>query len=104
MTMVVTKHLLRQERGMTMAELVIVLAITGALSVFMGTELQAMAEQVYLNTAVAEVVGVLRYARSLAGRGGQTIRVALDRNQPRVTLYRYIDVTQTVASEKMFST
>ena len=36
---------------MTTAELVIVLAITGALSVFMGTELQAMADQVYLNTA-----------------------------------------------------
>src|SRR6058998_2492287 len=88
MTMVVTKHLLRQERGMTMAELVIVLAITGALSVFMGTELQAMADQVYLNTAVAEVVGDLRYARSLAVREGQTIRVALDPDRPGVTLYR----------------
>src|SRR2546425_11994017 len=94
MTMVVTKHLLRQERGMTTAELVIVLAITGALSVFMGTELQAMADQVYLNTAGAGGGGDLRYARSLAVREGQTIRVALDPNQPGVTLYRSSDVTQ----------
>src|SRR5207245_5144922 len=93
MTMVVTKHLLRQERGMTMAELVIVLAITGALSVFMGTELQAMADQVYLNTAVAEVVGDLRYARSLAVRVGQTIRDDLDPDRQGVTLSRYSVVT-----------
>ena len=31
---------IRNERGMTIAELTIVLAITGVLSVFMGTELQ----------------------------------------------------------------
>src|SRR5207245_9382152 len=97
MTMVVTKHLLRQERGMTMAELVIVLAITGALSVFMSTKFHAMADQVYLNTAVSEVVGDLRYARSLAVREGQTIRVALDPDRPGVTLYRSSDVTQPVA-------
>src|SRR2546428_3333344 len=82
---------------MTMAELVIVLAITGALSVFMGTELQAMADQVYLNTAVAEGVGDLPYARSLAVREGQTIRGALDPDRPGVTLYRSRDVTQPVA-------
>src|SRR3989441_3986450 len=97
MTMVVTKHLLRQERGMTMAELVIVLAITGALSVFMGTELQAMADQVFLNTAVAEMVGDLRYARSLAVREGQTIQVTLDPDQPGVVLYRSSNPTQPLA-------
>src|SRR2546426_3922259 len=100
MTMVVTKHLLRQERGMTMAELVIVLAITGALSVFMGTELQAMADQVYLNTAVAEGVGDLRYARSLAGREGPNIPVALGPDQPGVALYRPSDVTHPVAPRR----
>ncbi len=59
-TALTQNNLMRREQGMTMAEMVIVLAITGALSVFMGTELQAMADQVYLNTAVAEVVGDLR--------------------------------------------
>src|SRR2546426_10659608 len=97
MTMVVTKHLLRQERGMTMAELVIVLAITGALSVFMGTELQAMADQVYLNTAVAEVVGDLRFARSLAVREGQTIRGSLRPDPPGVTFYPYCVFPHAVA-------
>jgi len=88
---------MRSERGMTTAELAIVLAITGVLSVFMGTELQATAERVYLNTAVAEVVGDLRYARSLAVREGQTVQVALDPGQPGVTLYRSSDATQPVA-------
>src|SRR5437899_4256449 len=92
-----TKNLMTQEEGMTMAELVIALTINGALSVFMGTELQATAERVYLNTAVAEVVGDLRYARSLAVREGQTVQVALDPDQPGVTLYRSSDATQPVA-------
>ncbi|TLY25637.1 MAG: hypothetical protein E6K64_03320 [Nitrospirae bacterium] len=97
MTTAATKNSLGREKGMTMAELVIVLTITGALSVFMGTELQAVADQVYLNTAVAEMVGDLRYARSLAVREGQTIQVALDPDQPGVTLYRSSDATQPVA-------
>ena len=92
-----TKNLMWQERGMTTAELVIVLAIAGALSVFMGTELQAMADQVYLETAVAEVVGDLRYARSLAVREGQTVQVALNPDQPGVTLFQSSDLTQPVA-------
>ena len=96
-TALTQKNLMRREQGMTTTELVIFPAITGALSVFMGTELQAMADQVYLNTAVAEVVGDLRYARSLAVREGQTIRVALDPDHPAVTLYRSRDATQPVA-------
>jgi len=95
-----TKNFMRQEQGMTMAELVIVLAVTGALSVFLGTELQAVADQVYLNTAVAEVVGDLRYARSLAVREGQTIQDALDSDQPGVTLYRSRNSTQSVAPKR----
>ena len=96
-TALTQKNLMRQEQGMTTTELVIYLAITGALSVLMGTELQAIADQVYLNTAVAEVVGDLRYARSLAVREGQTIRVALDPDQPAVTLYRSSNPIHTVA-------
>ena len=97
MTTALTKTLLRQERGMTLAELVIALTITGALSVFMGTELQATAERVSLNTVVAELIGDLRYARSLAVREGQTVQVALDPDQPGVTLYRSSDARQPVA-------
>src|SRR3989441_11997461 len=93
MTTESTKNLMTREEGMTMAELVIALTITGVLSVFLGTELQAVADQVYRNTAVAEVVGDLRYARSLAGRGGKTIQVALDPYQPGGTLYRFTDAT-----------
>ena len=55
-----------QERGMTLTEVAISLAITCVLSVFLGTELQALQDRVNLNTAVAEVVGDLRYARNLS--------------------------------------
>ena len=85
------------ERGMTIAELAIVLAITGVLSLFMGTGLQAMADRVYLNTAVAEVVGDLRYARNMAVREGEPIQVAVDAEQPGVTLFRSSDSARPVA-------
>lgn len=88
---------IRSERGMTIAELAIVLAITGVLSVFMGTELQAMADRVYLDTAVAEVVGDLRYARSMAVREGEPIQVAVGTEQPGVTLFRSSDPARPVA-------
>jgi hypothetical protein len=67
---------------MTLVELAITLAITGALSLFMGTGLQAMADRISLNAAVAEVVGDLRYARSMAVREGEPIKVAVGAEQP----------------------
>jgi Tfp pilus assembly protein FimT len=82
---------------MSTVELAIVLAITGALSVFMGTELRAMADRVYLDTAVAEVVGDLRYARSMAVREGEAIQVAVDSEQPGVTLFRSSEPGRPVA-------
>ena len=88
---------IRNERGMTMIELTIVLAITGALSLFMGTGLRAMADRIYLDTAVAEVVGDLRYARSMAVREGEPIKVAVGADQPGVTLFRSSDPAQPVA-------
>ena len=82
-----------REQGMTTAELVIVLAITGALSLFMGTELQAMADRVYLDAAVAEVVGDLRRddRRSLqpgvqARRPSRDAHRRADRRRPRPVL------------------
>ena len=88
---------IRREQGMTVAELAIVLAITGVLSLFMGTELQAMADRVYLDTAVAEVVGDLRYARNMAVREGQPVQVAVEADQPGVTLFRSNDPMRPVA-------
>src|SRR3989441_12816926 len=96
-TALTQNNLLRREQGMTTAELVIVLAITGALSVFMGTELQAMADQVYLNTAVAGVGGDFPYGRSRAKSEGQTIRCATVPHPPGTTASRANDVTQPVA-------
>jgi len=88
------------ERGMTIAELAIVLVITGALSVFMGTELQVMADRVYLDTAVAEVIGDLRYARTMAVREGEAVQVAVDTDQPGVTLFRSSDLARPVAPSR----
>lgn len=88
------------ERGMTIAELAIVLAMTGALSVFMGTELQAMADRVYLDTAVAEVIGDLRYARTMAVREGEAVQVVVDTDQPSVTLFRSSDLARPVAPSR----
>ncbi len=87
----------RNERGMTLVELAITLAITGALSLFMGTGLQAMADRISLNAAVAEVVGDLRYARSMAVREGEPIKVAVGAEQPGVTLFRSSDPARPVA-------
>ena len=73
------------------------LAITGALSLFMGTELQAMADRVYLDAAVAEVVGDLRYARSMAVREGFTVQVAVNADQPGITLFRSGELAKPLA-------
>jgi len=85
---------------MTLMELTITLAITAALSLFMGTELQAMADRVALNTAVAEVVGDLRYARTMAVRERTPVQVAMDTDQPSVTLFRSSDLAQPVAPRR----
>ena len=76
------------ERGMTLTEAAISLVITAALSVFLGTELQAMADRVSLDTAVAEVLGDLRYARNLAVWERQAVQVAVDQARPAVTIQR----------------
>jgi Tfp pilus assembly protein FimT len=88
---------IRREEGMTMAEMVIVLAMTAVFSVLIGTGLEAMADRVYLDTAVAELVGDLRYARSMAVREEETVQVAIDSGQPGVTLFRASAPGQPVA-------
>lgn len=88
---------INHEQGMTIAEMMIVLAMTGVFSLFMGTELKSMADRVYLDTAVAELVGDLRYARGLAVREGEVVQVAVGSGQPGVTLFRASIPGQPVA-------
>ncbi len=78
----------RDDRGMTMTELAISLAIMAALSLFLGSELQAMANRVFLDAAASEVIGDLQYARSLAVWERQAIQVIVNVEQPGITLYR----------------
>lgn len=85
------------ERGLTLIELAVTLAITGVLSLFMGMEWHAMADRISLNAAVTEVVGDLRYARSMAVREGAPVKVAVGADQPGVTLFRSSDPAQPVA-------
>jgi Tfp pilus assembly protein FimT len=91
------------EGGMTAAELAIGVAIIGLLSVFMGAELQAFADRVYLDTAVAEVVGDLKYARTLAVREKRIIQVAIDQETPGVTVLRTGEPPQPVAPTRNLS-
>ena len=97
MEMQASQWRMKHEQGMTMAEMAIVLAMTALFAVFMGTGLQAMADRVYLDTAVAEVVGDLRYARSMAVREEGVVQVAVDSGQPGVTLFRASNPGQPVA-------
>ena len=83
----------RDDRGMTMTELAISLAIMAALSLFLGSELQAMANRVFLDAAASEVIGDLQYARSLAVWERQAIQVIVNVEQPGITLYRAGDLS-----------
>jgi len=83
----------RDDRGMTMTELAISLAIMAALSLFLGSELQAMANRVFLDAAASEAIGDLQYARSLAVWERQAIQVIVNVEQPGITLYRAGDLS-----------
>jgi hypothetical protein len=76
------------EKGMTFTEVAISLAITAAMSVFLGTELEALADRVRFDAAVTEVIGDLRYARTLAVREQQTVQVAVNQEQPGIAILR----------------
>ena len=78
----------RHEGGMTLVEMSTVLAIVGALAVFGGTALQGLVERVNLDAATSEVIGDLRYARTLAVWERQPIQVAVDQTRPAMTILR----------------
>ena len=76
------------EKGTSMTELMVSVAIAALLVVLMGSGLQAMVDRVNLEAATSELVGDLRYARTLAIWERQPIQVALDTGQLNVTLFR----------------
>src|SRR5438067_1373986 len=86
----------RDQRGMTVTELAISLAITAALSLFLGTELQAMANRVSLDAAASELMGEMQYARTLAVWERQPIQIIVNAEQRSMTLYRASDLLHPI--------
>jgi Tfp pilus assembly protein FimT len=91
------------ERGTSITELMVSLAIATLLLVLMGSELQAMMGRVNLEAALSEVEADLRYARTLAIWERQAIQVALDTNHANITLFRNGDPTNIVHAPRSLS-
>ena len=91
------------EKGTSMTELMVSLGIAAFLLVLMGSELQAMADRVNLEAAISEVVGDLRYARTLAIWERQPIQVSLDTAQTKITLLRNGDPMRPVHPPRSLS-
>ena len=88
------------EKGTTITELMVSVAIAALLVVLMASGLQAMVDRVNLEAATSELVGDLRYARTLAIWERQAIQVALDTAQLNVTLLRRGDPMQPVQTPR----
>jgi Tfp pilus assembly protein FimT len=88
------------EKGTTITELMVSVAIAALLVGLMALGLQAMVDRVNLEAATSELVGDLRYARTLAIWERQPIQVALDTGQLNVTLFRRGDRTQPVQTPR----
>ena len=88
------------EKGTSMTELMVSVAIAGLLVGLMGLGLQVMVDGVNLEAATSELVGDLRYARTLAIWERQPIQVALDTAQLNVTLFRRGDPMQPVQASR----
>ncbi len=91
------------ERGTSITELMVSLAIAALILVLMGSELQAMMGRVNLEAALSEVEADLRYARTLAIWERQPIQVSLDTNHANITLFRNGDPTNIVHAPRSLS-
>jgi len=91
------------ERGTSITELMVSLAIAALLLVLMGSELQAMMGRVNLEAAISEVEADLRYARTLAIWERQSIQVSLDTNHATITLFRNGNPTNLVHAPRSLS-
>jgi hypothetical protein len=77
--------------GMSITELMITLAISVVPLLLLGTELQAMVDQVKLKAAVSELIGDLQGARIQAIWERQVIQVSINQASAVVTLFRESD-------------
>jgi Tfp pilus assembly protein FimT len=91
------------QRGTSITELMVSLAIAALLLVLMGSELQAMMGRVNLEAAISEVEADLRYARTLAIWERQLIQVSIDTNRVNITLIRNGDPTNIVHAPRSLS-
>jgi Tfp pilus assembly protein FimT len=91
------------ERGTSITELMVSLAIAALLLVLMGSELQAMMGRVNLEAAISEVEADLRYARTLAIWERQPIQVSIDTNHVNITLIRNGDPKNIVHAARLLS-
>src|SRR5437870_12893792 len=91
------------ERGTSITELMVSLAVAALLLVLMGSELQAMMSRVNLEAAISEVEADLRYARTLAIWERQPIQVSIDTNLVKITLIRNGDPKNIVHAPRSLS-
>jgi type IV fimbrial biogenesis protein FimT len=77
-----------QEQGWSLAELLIVLAIMGIMTMLAGPSYQTMTARVQARSATAEIASELRLARQLAMARRERLRVIFDREARTVTIQR----------------
>ena len=77
-----------QEQGWTLAELLIVLAILGIMSMLAGPSYHTLVARAQARSATAEIASELRLARQLAMARRERLRVIFDREDRTITLRR----------------
>ncbi len=77
-----------QEEGWSLAELLIVLAIMGIVTLLAGPSYQTLTARVQARSAIAEIASELRLARQLAMARRERLRVIFDREGHTITLQR----------------
>ena len=76
------------EEGWSLAELLIVLAIMGIVTLLAGPSYQTLTARVQARSAIAEIASELRLARQLAMARRERLRVIFDREGHTITLRR----------------
>ncbi|MEO5955453.1 MAG: GspH/FimT family pseudopilin [Nitrospiraceae bacterium] len=77
-----------QEQGWSLAELLIVLAIMGIVTILAGPSYQTLTARVQARSAISEIASELRLARQLAMARRERLRVIFDRESHTITLRR----------------
>ena len=82
------KEFREQERGWSLTELLIVLAIMGIMAGLAGPSYQALTAKVQARSATIEIASELRLARQLAMAKRERLRVIFDQEGRTITLRR----------------